>query len=243
MNPIKVLLADDHNVVRAGLRALLAAAGDMQVIGEAENGQQALREAHRLRPDVVVLDLAMPLSNGVTAARQLAAEVPSAKVLILSSYNEQQHIRQAIEAGAASYVLKQCAAQELLQAVRETAQGNAFFSPAVCQHLLTQWRGTFLEARRAKTDASQLSVRQAQVFQLIAEGYLTKQIADVLSISKKTTEKHRQSLMTRLNLHKIASLTRQAVSRGVIESNHPPDWAVTFSPAPHQAGGRSESGI
>ncbi|HEY5910658.1 MAG TPA: response regulator transcription factor [Verrucomicrobiae bacterium] len=135
MKPIRVLVADDHANVRAGLRALLQTAGDMHVIGEAENGRQAVREAKRLRPDVVLLDLAMPLLNGVEAARQIAHAVPTARVLIHSSYSDAHHLRQAVEAGVAGYLMKESAADDLLEAVRETSNGATFFSPPLLEHL------------------------------------------------------------------------------------------------------------
>jgi len=139
MKKITVLLCDDHNVARECLRSLLEAAGDIQVVGEAENGHESVQEAKRLLPDVVVLDLAMPLLNGMGAARQITKEVPSTRVLILSGYSDDQHVVHAIEAGAAGYLMKETAANDLLQAVRETASGNAFFSPPVTRRLLKQW--------------------------------------------------------------------------------------------------------
>ena len=218
MKTIRVLLVDDHAVVRAGLKALLEAAADMQVIGEAENGQQAVREAERLRPDVVLLDLAMPVLNGVGAARQIAERAPDAKVLILSSYSDAQYVREAIKAGVAGYLVKESAADVLLEAVRETDRGGAFFSPAIPLCLLKECWGSSGERPGTAT----LSERQAEVLQLIAEGYCNKQIADVLFISIKTTEKHRQSLMIKLGIHKTAVLTRYAVSSGIVEVNRLP---------------------
>jgi DNA-binding NarL/FixJ family response regulator len=222
VNKITILISDDHSIVRAGLRLLLEAEGDMLVVGEATNGQQAVQETKRLRPQVVVLDLAMPLLNGVEAARQIADEVPDARVLILSSYSDDQHLRQAVQAGVAGYLVKETAGNDLMRAVREAAQGNAFFSPSVGQLLLTQWRGTFLPAGQPKPDTTSLTCRQVEVFQLIAEGYMTKQIADLLSLSVKTVEKHRQSLMEKLDMHNIATLTRYAVASGIIESGRSP---------------------
>lgn len=218
-----VLLADDHSIVRAGLRALLETAGDIHVIAEAENGQQAVTEAARLRPNVVVLDLAMPILNGVEAARQIAHDVPSAKVLILSTYSDAAHVSQAVQAGVAGYVMKESSGDELLQAVRATCNGDAFFSPAVLKYLLEQPRTSPADHSCASFGIATLPTRQAEVLQLIAEGYSTKQIGGLLSISKKTVEKHRQNLMDRLKLHKPAALTRYAVSSGVIESGRVPD--------------------
>lgn len=222
MKTIRVLVVDDHAIVRAGLRALLEAAGDMHVVGEADNGQQAVVETERLRPDVVLLDLAMPRLNGVSAARQMALRVPAARVLVLSSYSDGQRLREAVEAGVAGYLLKSAAADELLEAVRETDRGGAFFSPTILHRLSNECWGGPPEGRRPATRAAALTERQAEVLQLIAEGYGCKEIATLLLLSKKTVEKHRQSLMHKLNLHKIAALTRYAVCNGIIEVNRRP---------------------
>jgi DNA-binding NarL/FixJ family response regulator len=234
MKTIRVLLVDDHAIVRAGLRALLDASEDVQVIGEAENGQQAVGAAERLRPDVVLLDFAMPLLNGLEAARHIARKVPTTKLLILSGYSDAQHVLQAVEAGVAGYVMKESAAEQLLEAVRETANGGAYFSPPLLNHLLKEWREGPRVGRGATSKPATLSSRHAEVLQLIAEGYCNKQIAALLLISQKTAERHRSQLMRKLNMHKIAVLTRYAVSRGAVESNRVPNWPGTPAPTrPH----------
>ena len=227
MKTITVLVCDDHAIVREGLRALLEAAGDMHVIGEAEDGRQAVLETKRLLPDVVLMDLAMPLLNGVEAARQIAHEAPSASVLILSSYSDDGHLRQAVEAGVAGYLMKESAGDDLLEAVREARNGGASFSPPLYNRLLKEWRGGPPDSGSPKPGNVTLSRRQAEVLQLIAEGHVTKQIAGLLSVSIKTVEKHRQTLMEKLDLHNIASLTRYAVSSGVIESTGSLDTLAT----------------
>jgi len=219
MKKITVLICDDHDVVRKGLRFLLDTAGDIAVVGEAENGLRVVSEAIRLQPDVVLLDIAMPLLNGITATRKIAVEVPLAKVLILTSYNDDQSVQQAVVAGAAGYLTKEAASEDLLLAIREIWKGNPFFSPPIAARLLKQWRN-----RELATAAPALTIRQTEVLQLIAEGYVTKQIAGVLSLSQKSVQKHRQSLMDLLGLHKVALLTRFAASSGAIESNRLPDW-------------------
>ncbi len=224
MKTIRVLLVDDHAIVRAGLRALLETAGDIQVIGEAENGQQAVRETRRLQPDVVLLDLAMPVLNGAEAARQIADEVPSARVLVLSTYSDDQHVQQAVEVGAAGYLMKEAAANDLVQAVHTACEDGASFSPPVLKHLMKQCAKRPVDGPRNTTGTRALSGREVQVLQLIAEGYGNKQIARLLFISLKTVEKHRQSVMDKLNLHKTASLTRYAISSGIIESGQIPHW-------------------
>ena len=215
---ITVLLSDDHTIVRGGLRCLLEAAEDICVVGEAKNGHEAVREAQRLQPNVVLLDIAMPLLSGVEAARQILKAVPSTRVLILSAYNDDRHVQQAVEAGASGYLMKESAGNELLRAIREIQKGNPFFSPAVTKCLLSQLRKRLCEGRAPGTEVG-LTSRQTEVLQLIAEGYATKQIASLLSLSIKTVEKHRQTLMDALNIHDIATLTRYAVATGIVECN------------------------
>jgi DNA-binding NarL/FixJ family response regulator len=227
MNKITVLISDDHAIVRAGLRLLLEAEQDILVVGEVSDGQQAIREAKRLRPNIVLMDLGMPLLNGIEAARQIISGLPGTKVLALSSYSDEQHVRQAVQAGVIGYLMKETASEDLLCAVRNASQGNAFFSPSISQRLLTHWRRTFLQTATLKTDLPSLTPRQAEVFQLIAEGYMSKQIADLLSLSIKTVEKHRETLMHKLKVHNIADLTRRAVSCGIIESGGGPNLRFT----------------
>lgn len=218
MPTIKVLLADDHTVVRQGLRALLAAEEDIEVVGEAENGRQAIQMAKDLAPDVVVMDIAMPVLNGVEATRQLGRAVPSARVLILSSYSEDDYVHQTTEAGAAGYLLKQTAGNDLVKAIREAYQGNAFFSPSVAKRLRDQCRDALSGEPRPDKQTERLTTREAEVLQLIAEGRANKQIAAELCISIKTVEKHRQQLMNKLGIHDVAGLTRHAIAKGIIES-------------------------
>jgi DNA-binding NarL/FixJ family response regulator len=217
MQKINVLLVDDHTIVRQGFRILLEAEPDMTVVGEAEQGRQAVGQAKKLRPDVVVMDIAMPLLNGLEATRQILKEVPAAKVLILSSYSDDEYVRQLSEAGAAGYLLKQTAAVDLIKAIREVNLGNAFFSPVISKRLVDNYRETLLQGVPVTRRTQMLTSREAEVLQLIAEGQANKQIAAELKVSIKTVEKHRQQLMDKLNIHDIAGLTRYAVSQGVIE--------------------------
>jgi len=232
MKSITVLISDDHNIVRQGLRLLLEATEDIQVAGETENGQQAVAETKRLRPDVILLDLAMPLLNGIEATRQIMKLIPSAKVLILSSYSDAPHVQQAIEAGAAGYLTKETAADDLTLAIREVCLGNAFFSPAISKGLLDRWRVWDSQSQPITHNRLGLTTRQMQILQLIAEGYPNKLMAYMLSLNTKTIEKHRQALMNKLDIHKTAALTRYAVSSGVIEVNCTPNsrFAMPFSP-------------
>jgi len=222
MNKITVLPCDDHTLVRQGVRALLATACDIAVVGEATNGNEAVSEAKRLNPQVVLMDIAMPGLGGMAAIQRIAVEVPAAKVLILSSYDDDQSVRQAAAAGAAGYLTKEAASEDLLRAIRETSLGNSFFSPTCAGRLLEQWRNRYCKATRPA-----LTFRQTQVLQLVAEGYSTKEIGHQLSLSKKTVDKHRQALMNELGLHNIAKLTRYALSSGVVKPTGVPDWAVS----------------
>lgn len=219
MRRIKVLLADDHTVVRQGLRALLVAEEDIEIVGEAENGRQALQLVKKLLPDVVVMDIAMPVLNGVEATRQITRYVPSVKVLVLSTYSNDEYVEQLTEAGAAGYLVKQTAANDLLKAIREAFKGNAFFSPAIAKRLRDQCRQTYVSGQPVKRRSDYLTTREAEVLQLIAEGRANKQIAAELCISIKTVEKHRQQVMNKLGIHDVAGLTRHAISKGIIESN------------------------
>lgn len=220
MKKIGVLLVDDHTVVRQGLRALLASEEDMEVIGEAENGRQAVMVARKTPPDVVVMDVAMPLLNGLEATRQILKLAPTSKVLVLTSYGDDECVEQLMQAGASGYLIKQTAANDLLKAIREVQRGNAFFSPAIAKRLRDQCREAFTSGRAAKKP-TELTSREAEVLQLIAEGFSNKQIAGELSISIKTVEKHRQQVMNKLNIHDVAGLTRYAISKGMVERTMP----------------------
>jgi DNA-binding NarL/FixJ family response regulator len=217
MEKIKVLLADDHTVLRQGLRALLDVETDITIVGEAGTGRQAVRLALKLQPDVVVMDIAMPLLNGLEATRQILKEVPATRVLILSSYSDDEYVHQVIEAGAAGYLLKQTAAADLIRAIREAKKGSAFFSPAISKRLLDNYHEAFLGGVPAGSRIQRLTSRESEVLQLVAEGKVNRQIAAELCLSVKTVEKHRQQLMNKLNIHDIAGLTRYAISKGVIE--------------------------
>jgi DNA-binding NarL/FixJ family response regulator len=218
MQRIKVVLADDHTVVRQGLRALLMAEPDMEIVGEAENGRQAIQMTKQSSPDVVVMDIAMPVLNGIEATRQIMRGVTGCKVLILSSYCDDEYVRQVTEAGAVGYLVKQTAASELLKAIREVSRGNVFFSPAIAKRLRDQFREASSHGQLLKKRADHLTTREVEVLQLIAEGRANKQIAAELSISIKTVEKHRQQVMNKLGIHDVAGLTRHAIAKGIIES-------------------------
>jgi len=216
---ITVLLADDHTVMRQGLRALLQTERDIEIVGEAESGRQAVRLAKTLKPDVVVMDIAMSQLTGVEATRQIVKEVPSSRVLILSTYSDDEYVHQLTEAGAAGYVLKQAAFADVVTAIREAKNGNAFFSPAISRRLVDHYRETLVRGVPVRKRTDLLTSREAEVLQLIAEGEGNKQIAAELGISIKTVERHRQRLMDKLGIHDIAGLTRYAISKGIIKTS------------------------
>jgi DNA-binding NarL/FixJ family response regulator len=221
MEKIRVLLADDHTVVRQGLRALLEAEQDITIVGEANTGREAVQLTKKLLPEVVVMDIAMPNLNGLEATRQIAKEVPNTKLLVLSSYNDDEYVHQVTEAGAMGYLLKQTAATDLIKAVREARKGNAFFSPAISRRLVERYREAFLNGVPVKKRNDLLTSRESEVLQLIAEGKPNKQIAAELCISIKTVEKHRQQVMNKLHIHDVAGLTRYAISKGIVEGAAP----------------------
>jgi DNA-binding NarL/FixJ family response regulator len=220
MRKIAILLVDDHTVVRQGLRALLSAEEDMEVVGEAENGRLAVTLAKKTNPDVVVMDVAMPLLNGLEATRQILKMLPTTKILVLTSYGDDECVSQLMDAGASGYLIKQTAANDLIRAIREVQKGNAFFSPTIAKRLRDQCREAFTTGL-APRKSGELTTREAEVLQLIAEGFSNKQIASELNISIKTVEKHRQQVMNKLNIHDVAGLTRYAISKGMVERTVP----------------------
>jgi len=219
MKKITIVLADDHTVVRQGLKSLFQSEGDIEVVGEAETGRQAVQLAMKLLPDVVVMDIAMPQLNGLEATRQITRDLPSTKVLILSSYSDDEYVNQLTDAGAVGYLVKQTAAPDLLRAIREAHRGNAFFSPSISKRLMDHYRESFMQGKTEKKQNIYLTSREMEVLQLIAEGKANKQIAADLCISIKTVEKHRQQVMNKLNIHDIAGLTRYAIAKGIIETS------------------------
>jgi DNA-binding NarL/FixJ family response regulator len=219
VNNITVLLADDHTLVRQGLRVLLEAQPDIRIIGEAGDGREAVQLSNQLKPDVVVMDIAMPLLNGLEATRQILAQIPETRVLILSSYSDDEYVHQLTEAGAAGYLLKHAAVADLVKAIREAMAGRVFFSPVIRKQLEERYRETLKKGVLVRRRTDRLSPRESEVLQLIAEGKLNKQIAGELNLSIKTVEKHRQRLMNKLGIHDIAGLTRYAISKGIIETS------------------------
>jgi DNA-binding NarL/FixJ family response regulator len=212
---IRTVIADDHHLVRQGLRALLEKAGDIEVVGEAADGQEALELVRRLLPEVLVIDIAMPHLNGVEAVGRLRGLGVKTRALILSMYSDDTLVRQALRNGAKGYLLKRAVSEELLLAVRAVSRGDTFLSPEVAGPVLTP-----LVANQTSGEASgpldHLTSREREVLQLIAEGHTNREIATHLSISEKTVEKHREHLMSKLNAHETAGLVRLAIKHGLV---------------------------
>ena len=212
---IRILLADDHTLVRQGLRRILEEQPEWQVVAETGNGLDAVRLALDCQPDVVILDIGMPQLNGLEAARQITKKVPAAGVLMLSMHADEVHITRAVEAGAIGYVLKDSADTELVKAVTAAIQGRSFFSPQAATILLDEYRRSL--TRRGITDRYEsLSDREREVFQLVAEGHSNKSIAAILGVSPATVETHRSHILEKLDLHSVAEVVLYAVRRGIV---------------------------
>jgi DNA-binding NarL/FixJ family response regulator len=207
----RVLLADDHQLFRPGLRGLLENAGH-EVVGEAADGREAIRLARALNPDIAVMDLSMPMLNGLDAARELKRAAPNTRTILLTMYTERSYVLQALRAGAKGYVLKTQAAEDLLRAIGEIQRGEVYLSPGVS--------ASVVDAYLHKTDEHDdpLTPRERQILQLVAEGKTTKEIARLLSVSFKTAESHRNRAMKKLDIHDVAGLVRYAISRGLIHA-------------------------
>ena len=216
---ITVLIAEDHVVVRQGLCSLLNADGDFKIAGEAKDGREAVNLAASLRPDVILLDIGMPFLNGIDAARQILAAQPAARVIILSAHNEDEYVSRAVDIGAQGFLEKQTSSEILAKAIRTVAGGQPFFSPAILRRMQLMLVVPLDSDGHSVANGNRLTAREREVLQLVAEGAANKQVAASLGISIKTVEKHRQSLMDKLNIHDTAGLTRYAISTGVIESN------------------------
>ena len=215
MKKIRILLADDHTILRNGINALLSNEEDMEVIAEAEDGRTAVNLACEFEPDVAIVDIAMPLLNGLETTRKISKQIPQVKVLILSMHDNEEYIRQTLQAGAMGYILKDATANELIQAIRLVFNGESVFSPAITRLVIEdylRWGGI-----RPVGNEDILSPREREVLQLIAEGYTNKQIAEILTISIKTVQAHRLNLMSKLDLHDRGELIKYAIQKKIIE--------------------------
>ena len=215
MTAIRIVVADDHTILRRGLRLVLERESDLRVIGEASNGREAIEAAERDKPDVIVMDIGMPLLNGIEATRRISADHPKTAVVILSVHSDEAYILRALKAGARGYLLKDSAETDLIQAVRAVAAGKAFFSPVVSKVLADDY---LRQIRQKGVDDPYdlLTPRERELLQLIAELKATKEIADLLCVSPHTVDTHRSNLMQKLNVHSIPELILYAVRKGVI---------------------------
>jgi len=215
MNPIRVLLADDHTLIRAGLRMVVVSQPDFTVVGEASDGREAVALAEQLKPDVVVMDIGMPSLNGIEACRQIHDSLPGSQVIMLSMHSDEGYVLRALKAGAKGYMLKDSAEADLASAIRAVTAGKSFFSPAVSKILLEDYMRK-LKRTGAEDSFDLLSPREREVLQLVAEGKSSKEVANLLSLSVYTVETHRAKLMQKLNLHNIPELILYEVRKGVI---------------------------
>lgn len=211
---IRTLLVDDHRIVREGIRSLLEAQEGINVVGEAENGRDAFKLVGELKPDVILMDISMPLLNGIEATRQIKRDFPKTRILILSLYDDEETIRQALAAGAMGYLTKDAATKELISAIQTVHNGEMVLSPAITRMVVED----YLRWADIKVDSSdKLTPREREVLQLIAEGYTNKEIAEILKIAIKTVKAHRANLMQKLNLHNKGDLIKYAIQKKIIE--------------------------
>ena len=213
MEPISILLADDHTLVRAGIRALIEQLPTVKVVGEARNGREALRLVKERKPDLILMDVAMPGLNGLEATARVSKEFPDVRVIILSMYANEEYVREAINAGAAGYLVKRSAATELERAITAVARGEKYFSPLVSAYVKGARAG---HPTADRVWIERLTPRQREILQLVAERHSTKDIAGILSISVKTVETHRAQLMERLDIHDVPGLVRFAIRAGLV---------------------------
>jgi len=210
---VRILLADDHRILRTGLRELLEKQGRFEVIAEAENGRDAVKMSRKLQPDIVIMDITMPDLNGIEATQRITAECPRIKVIVLSVHSEQRYVAEVIKAGASGYILKECDFDEIAQAIPTVISGQIY----LCSTIATVVRDDYLQhlIRAEQASPSALTTREREILQLIAEGKSTKQIAFSFNLSVKTIEAHRQRIMDKLNIHNVAELTKFAIREGL----------------------------
>jgi len=215
MTKIRVLVTDDHAIVRDGICALLALTGDIEAVGEATNGREALEMVRKLAPDVVLMDIAMPLMDGLEATRRIHKEFPQAKVIVLTQYEDREYVLPVIEAGASGFISKTAASSELTSAIRSVYRGDSFLSPSIARLLVEDYR-EMAKAGKSRDVSEQLTGREREILKLLAEGHSTHEIAQLLVISPKTVERHKTNLMAKLDIHNRLDLFKYALRKGII---------------------------
>jgi DNA-binding NarL/FixJ family response regulator len=215
MQKIKVLVVDDHTIVRDGICALLALAGDIEVVGEATNGNEALNKISEINPDVVLMDIAMPIMGGLEATRRISKEFPRTKVLVLTQYDDKEYFFPVIESGASGFISKVAASSELTAGIRSVYRGDSYLSSSVTRLLVENYQRT--AGDRANQDPyNRLTAREREIFKLLAEGHSTQEVADILVITLKTVEGHKTNLMLKLGVHNRVELVKAALRKGII---------------------------
>ena len=215
MQKIRVLVVDDHTIVRDGISALLALAGDIDVVGEAINGNEALKMATKLKPDVVLMDISMPIMGGLEATRRINKELPDTKVLVVTQHDDKEYVFPVIESGASGLISKAGASSELAEGIRAVHRGDSFLSPSVAKLLVENYQQTSHD-RVQQDPYNQLTEREREILKLLAEGFSTQEIADMLIITRKTVEGHKTNLMAKLGIHNKIDLVKYALRKGII---------------------------
>jgi DNA-binding NarL/FixJ family response regulator len=213
MDRIRVLIVDDHTIVRDGICALLALAGDIEVVGEADNGSEALKMVKEIEPSVVLMDIAMPIMDGLEATRRICKEFPRTRVLVLTQYDDKEYVFPVIEAGASGFISKVAASSELAIGIRSVYQGDSYLSPSIARLLIEDYQNT--SGKISRDPYKHLTNREREVLKLVAEGHTTQEIADILVISPKTVEGHRTNLMAKLGIRNRTELVKYALRKGI----------------------------
>ncbi len=218
MKKVKLLVADDHKIFRQGIKKLLEEESDLQVVGEAADGREAVKKATELKPDVILMDIAMANLNGLEATKQIKKVLPSVKVIMLTMHKNEEYILQSFQAGASGFILKEGAVEELVSAIRSIHSDKSFLSPSISKTLIDAYLRK-METGKTETPFDLLTDREREVLQLIAEGYTNREVAKQLFISVKTVEAHRAHIMQKLNIHDIAKLVKYAIQKGLVDLN------------------------
>lgn len=223
MSPIRVLIADDHDMFREGLKVLLQPYTDIEVVGEASDGRQATDKACQLQPDVVLMDIAMPVMNGLEATRRICRESPQVKVVVLTQYDDREYVLSLVRSGASGYVTKKATASELVSAIRAAYEGNFFLQPSVASTLVQDYLQRLSELRASNSEGGydRLTDREREVLQLVAEGRSNQEISAILGLSVKTVLRHRTNLMEKLDIHNRTQLIKYAIAQGLIQVPKP----------------------